>query len=309
MLIIALLLLLHLRPGLAQMMLPSGVQSPNQGRLEATQVSGSLIGIQYEHWFEGPSSWRTAEAVPVLGKYTTNETTISTHFSQFRQLGIDWLLIDWSNMLWTKPDWELHSGETRDLEAKTEVLFQTALHLHDKGKYAPKLVFMIGLQNGPPVPNGVRRLNGELEWLETNFLNRPEYQDLWLYEERKPLLVIIYWPPNPCERLPQDLAHDHLNAERWTVRWMSAQLQDNHADQCGMWSLMDRVIPRSSVPAKLESCFRQQAKIYTGSPVERVHRAAGWSWDSRGLLGTTRANTAPATGPFNRLRRRVQLPA
>jgi hypothetical protein len=56
----------------------------------------------YEQWFYVPIPWKTAEAIPVLGKYTTNEALVSKHYDEFHQLGIDWLLIGWSNMLWTK---------------------------------------------------------------------------------------------------------------------------------------------------------------------------------------------------------------
>ena len=238
------LLLLPWHPAWAQTSTNPGDRSFPGSRLEATQASGSLIGIQYEQWFYGPDSWKTAEAIPLLGRYTIDEATVSKHYEAFHQLGIDWLLIDWSNMLWAKPAWELHSGETRQLEEKTAVLFQTALHLHQQGKYAPKLVFLIGLQNGPPVPNGLSRLNDELAWLKTNYLDRPEYKDLWLYDGGKPLLTILYWPPDPCAQLPKDLARGGLNAQAWTVRWMSSQLQDNHAERCGMWSWMDGVIPQ-----------------------------------------------------------------
>jgi hypothetical protein len=227
--------------GCALAQAPSG---PPTGILDADNFAGSLIGIQYEQWFYGPQSWKTAEAVPILGKYTTDTATVTRHYEAFQQLGIDWLLIDWSNMLWAKPAWEQHAGETRRLEEKTAVLFQTAMQLHREGKYAPKLVFMVGLQNGPPVPNGVARLNGMLAWLKANYLDRPEYKDLWLYDGGKPLLTILYWPPDPCAQLPKDLAAHALHAEDWTVRWMATQLQDNHAEQCGMWSWMDGVIPQ-----------------------------------------------------------------
>jgi hypothetical protein len=90
-------------------------------------VKGSLIGIQYEHWFFGPESWETAEAIPLQGKYTADEQTVSKHYAEFRDLGIDWLLIDWTNMLWMKPAWEQHTGATHQLEEKTDVLFKTAL--------------------------------------------------------------------------------------------------------------------------------------------------------------------------------------
>src|SRR5271155_100632 len=149
---------------------------------QAAAPHQSLIGIQYEPWFYGPQSWKTAEAVPLLGKYTTDPPTIAKHFAEFEQLGFDWLLIDWSNMLRMQPAWEQHAGETRRLEDKTAVVFETARQLRQQGKYAPKLVFMLGLQNGLPVPNGVDRLNGMLAWLKQNYLDRPEYKDLWLYD-------------------------------------------------------------------------------------------------------------------------------
>ena len=140
--------------------------------------------------------------------------------------------------------WEEHTGESLKLEQRTEVLFQTALHLQLQGKYSPKLVFMIGLQNGPPVLNGVNRLNGVIAWLKKNYLDRPEYRNLWLYENGKPLLTILYWPPDPCTQLKTDLAQYPLQADEWSIRWMATQLQDNHAERCGMWSWMDGVIPQ-----------------------------------------------------------------
>lgn len=210
----------------------------------AERDNHSLIGIQYEHWFFGPESWKTAEAIPLLGKYSTDEPTVARHYAQFAELGIDWLLIDWSNMLWMKPAWEEHTGDTARLEDKTAVLFKTALDLRRQGKYAPKLVFMLGLQNGPPVPNGVQRLNGMFAWLKRSYLDQPQYKDLWLYEDGKPLLTILYWPPDPCMQLQNDLGAAPLHAEDWTIRWMASQLQDNHSERCGFWSWMDGVIPQ-----------------------------------------------------------------
>jgi hypothetical protein len=241
---------------------------------------GSLIGIQYEQWFHGPQSWKTAEAIPMLGRYITDEPTVARHYAEFQQLGFDWLLIDWSNMLWAKPDWEQHAGDTRQLEEKTAVLFQTALHRRQQGKYAPKLVFMLGLQNGPPVANGMERLNGILAWLKTNYLDRQEYKDLWLYDGGKPLLTVLYWPPDPCVQLQKTLATGKLHTEDWAIRWMASQLQDNHAEQCGMWSWMDGVIPQiltrhNGTPEEIvvtPSSFRFPGKGWTDpSAIARNH--------------------------------------
>ena len=255
--------------------LESGHNAADSGR-----VGGSLIGIQYEQWFMGPQSWKTAEAIPLLGRYTTDESTVARHYAEFEQLGFDWLLIDWSNMLWAKPEWELHSGDTGLLEEKTAVLFTTALHNHQRGQYAPKLVFMVGLQNGPPVANGIERLNSIIDWLKAHYLDRPEYHDLWLYEGGKPLLTILYWPPDPCSELQKTLASGALHTQDWSVRWMASQLQDNHAERCSMWSWMDGVIPqvltrRDGIPEEIvvtPSAFKFPGKGWTDpSAIARDH--------------------------------------
>ncbi len=153
------------------------------GILEATQVPRSLIGIQYENWFtRSNANWDTTEAIPMLGKYSSYDPGIlRKHFESFKFLGVDWLLIDWSNMLWSKPLWEQHTGATRELEDTVAVMFKTSLELEREGKYTPKMVFMLGLQNGPPVPDGMKRLNGIIRWIKTTYLDKPEYRNLWLY--------------------------------------------------------------------------------------------------------------------------------
>ena len=216
-------------------------QSGNADSGNTATASHSLIGIQYENWFTPHNAtWDTAEAIPTLGKYSSyNPAILKKHFAWFGDLGIDWLLIDWSNMLWSKPAWEAHTGATRELEETVGVMFETARDLQRQGKYVPKMVFMLGLQNGPPVPDGMKRLNGIIAWIKSNYLDKPEYKNLWLRYEGKPLLTILYFPSDPCARLKTDLAKSKLEAPEWTVRWMASQLQYNHADACGMWSWMD----------------------------------------------------------------------
>jgi len=243
------------------------------GIMDASRVEGSLIGIQYENWFvPGQADWETAEATPILGRYTSYDVNVmKKHFEWFDYLGIDWLLIDWSNMLWMKPAWEKHRGGSRELEKTVEVLFETCLQLQREGKYAPKLVFMLGLQNGPPLAGGVKRLNGIIAWINRKYLRKPDYNNLWLYYEGKPLLTVLYWPPNPCEQIGKDLERTPLTAERWAVRWMSSQLQDNHAERCGMWSWMDGTI-------------RQKVTYHEGRAEETVVTPACFPFPSRGWL-------------------------
>jgi hypothetical protein len=234
-----------LTPGLSLLSLAvfgSDINSkPGLGASDAAQASRTLIGIQYENWFTPHNAvWDTAEAIPTLGKYDSYDANVlRKHFEWFNHIGIDWLLIDWSNMLWSKPAWESDTGATRELKDTVAVMFKTAAELEREGKYAPKMVFMLGLQNGPPVPDGVKRLNGIIAWIKANYLDNPAYKNLWLRYDGKPLLTILYFPSDPCSQIKVDLARSPLEASDWTVRWMASQLQYNHADSCGMWSWMD----------------------------------------------------------------------
>jgi hypothetical protein len=214
--------------------------SSQEGRLEAVEFPGSLIGMQYETWFTplNAGTYETAEAIPILGKYSSFDVkTLRTHAAWFTYLGVDWLLLDWSNMLWATPAWEEHKGATRELEDATELLFKTYAQLEKEGKHPPKLVIMVGLQNGPLVPNAIKRLNGILAWTQKRFLDNPAYRNLWLYYHGKPLLTILNTPPLTCDGFADQTRG--LAASAWTVRYMGSQLQDSHAEKCGFWSWMD----------------------------------------------------------------------
>lgn len=207
--------------------------------LEATK--GSLIGMQYEPWFTPKNAtWDTAEAVPILGKYSSYDVNVlKKHAQWFEYLGINWILIDWSNMLWANPPWEKHQGGTRQLEETTELLFKTYSQLQKEGQNPPKIVFLLGLENGPPVKNGVERLGKIFDWIDAHLLSNSQYKNLWLYYQGKPLVTILYNPANPCAKLQDVLKAHPLEEPKWTIRWMASQLQINHAEECGMWSWMD----------------------------------------------------------------------
>jgi hypothetical protein len=204
----------------------------------------------------------TQEAIPILGKYSSYDVNpIRKHEEWFEYLGIDWLLIDWTNFLWMNPAWEQHQGATHEIEETTELLFKTYSQLEKEGKHPPKLVIMLGFQNGPAVPNVLQRFNGIVAWTKTEFLDKPEYKNQWLYYHGKPLLTILYTPSLPCEELAKNTKG--VVASEWTVRWMGSQLQDSHVDKCGYWSWMDGTIRqvvtfRDNVPEETvvtPSCF------------------------------------------------------
>lgn len=238
--------------------------------LEATKFQGSLIGMQYEPWFTTKNAtWDTAEAVPILGKYSSYDVNVlKKHAQWFEDLGVNWILIDWSNMLWANPPWENHQGGTRQLEETTELLFETYSQLQKQGHNPPKIVFLLGLENGPPVKDGVARLGKIFDWIDAHFLSNSQYKNLWLYYQGKPLITILYNPADPCQKLQGVLKAHPLQEPKWTIRWMASQLQINHAENCGMWSWMDGSI-------------RQLVTYRDGKPEETVvtpscFAAGGW---------------------------------
>ena len=212
-------------------------------QVDAADSRRTLIGMQYESYFFhslylpgfDPGSGTTAEAVPLLGRYNSYDVSvIKKHEATFEYLGIDWLLLDWSNMLSMTPAWEEHKGATRELEQTTTLLFKVYSELQKQGLHPPKLVIMLGWQ-GPATTQPGKRLDKISAWLQANLLNKPEYKDLWLYYQGKPLLTVL--DVTNCTQLPK--LNEEFAAGPWTVRWMGSQLQDSHAEDCGFWSWMD----------------------------------------------------------------------
>jgi len=251
-------------------------------KLEADHVSGSLIGMQYENFFvhdlptgangglsgSGPFypvvNWETAEAIPILGKYDSyNVDVIKKHTEWFNHLGIDWILIDWTNMLWSTPPWEAHTGGTKDLEETADLFIKTYAEMDRQGKRVPRLVFMLSPGNGGTAPDGFARVNTIIAYLKSHYFDRPEYKNLWLYYGGKPLLTLLYYVPDgQCAAVQK--GENSIVAPGLTIRWMGTQLQNNHGESCGMWSWMDGTIrqvvtrrdgkPEETVVAP--ACFR-----------------------------------------------------
>ena len=256
--LVEILLLAGFSLGCARKSIPTAIEPKANGHLEASKFPGTLMGLQYETFFtdlnvgwEPPRvttgvpglSKGTQEAIPILGKYSSYDVNIiRKHEEWFEYLGIDWLLIDWSNFLWMGPAWELHQGATHEIEETTELLFKTYSQLEKEGRHPPKLVIMLGLQNGSPVPQAMKRLNGIVAWTKRTFLDKPEYGNQWLYYHGKPLLTVLFVTPHSCEDLQSMIGQSPLEAPDWTIRWISSQLQVNHAAECGMWSWMDGII-------------------------------------------------------------------
>jgi hypothetical protein len=249
-----------------------------KGQPQAAQSPRTLIGLQYESFFTphnvnwgppvGPSGSiglynGSAEAIPILGKYSSYDVNIiKKHEEWFECLGIDWLLLDWTNFLIAKTPWEEHRDATGEAEQTTELIFKTYHQLELEGKHPPKLVFMMPLfKSAATVPIGIQRMNKVIEWADKTFLDNPAYKNELLEFDGKPLMLLPWWGANvhTSGMTCADLAKitDQIPAPRWTVRWMGTQLDDSHVNQCGYWSWMDGTI-------------RQVVTRHDGAPEETV---------------------------------------
>ncbi len=241
----------------------SGVDwSDAKAPADAAHSARTLIGLQYETFFTPHNvSWEggtasgsvglfsgTQEAVPILGKYSSYDTKIlRKHEEWFEYLGIDWLLLDWTNFLIAKPEWESQQGATHEAMETTDLLFKTYSELAKEGKHPPKLVFMMPpFDSAASVPVGIERLNRLIELATKKYLDNPDYNALLLRLDGKPLMNIAWWgstitaPGASCQSLAK--LTDQVSAKGWTVRWMGTQLQDSHVNDCGYWSWMDGTI-------------------------------------------------------------------
>lgn len=219
-----------------------------------------LFCIQYENWF-GRSSWKTAEAVPLVGFYDShNEDVIRQHILWFVDMGINSIMLDWSNHLWSDTSWNQRGEEARTIISNTTFFLEVLAKMRNEGVDVPKVVLMPGLSNGPPAT--MNALNEELDWIYQNYILNPMFKGLFQIYDGKPLMIILdtgaignkKGTAESAFRVPffkQTLAlsKSELDAFRaaqgpvddthFTIRFMSSQNQLTKHNELGYWSWMD----------------------------------------------------------------------
>jgi hypothetical protein len=225
-----------------------------------------LVGIQWEPWFTPHVVfWQTATAVPLLGFYDSyNRDVMRQHVLWFVDLGVDFILADWSNHIWGKNHWNERSDNSNTILHATTLLFETLADMRTEGIPVPKIVIMPGLSNGPPAT--MTALNEELAWIYESYACNPRFEGLLQNYDGKPLVAILdtgalAHPKGTAEsayRIPfirqtiglTEEALDSLRANmrtpvddsHFTVRWMSTQLQTTGHEKLGYWTWMDGTI-------------------------------------------------------------------
>ncbi len=200
-----------------------------------------LVGIDYEPWFTPLNvTWSTAEAIPLLGKYPSiNPLVIRQHALWLDKMGINYILIDWSNNLWGKNHWSQRAPNVRELIHATTVLMKTYANMRRQGIVTPQVTLLLGLINGP-APASTTALNEEMAWIYRNYVQNPRMAGLWLHYRHKPLIVLFngMGPAFLAGKLAG--GEPPINQRQFTVRWMGSQLQESPAlVHAGYWSWMD----------------------------------------------------------------------
>jgi hypothetical protein len=223
-----------------------------------------LVGMEYEPWFTPLNAdWSTAEAVPLLGKYlSTNTSVIRQHAIWLDKMGINYILIDWSNNLWGKTNFKERPPGSRQIIHATTVLFRTYARMRREGIPTPRITLLLGLINGPPTTTGA--VNEEMQWVRKHYIENPAFRGLWLNDRKKPLIVIFNGAGPGYMVGKPPISHRYF-----TVRWMSSQFQNNpQLARAGYWSWMDGSI------APIPTYNRGHCEALTITPA--FFSAGGW---------------------------------
>lgn len=179
--------------------------------------------------------WQTAQAVPLIGFYRTwDRDMIRQHVIWLTESGVTFWLIDWINAVLGIPEWEKRGEFAVETMHATTVLLDTLAGMRDEGLPVPKLVLMLGANNGAGTTP--KALTDELRWISENYLRNPRFRGLLQEYEGKPL-VLIFSGPGPAWMKKNSPAI--VDETGFTIRWMSAQHQASHHDALGYWSWMD----------------------------------------------------------------------
>ncbi|MFA6111480.1 MAG: hypothetical protein WDA75_22200, partial [Candidatus Latescibacterota bacterium] len=230
----------YLLPDSARVSRPQRVQVQRRVLSAIRRDPDHLVGAQWcplftPAWF----NWDTAQAVPLVGFYRTWDTeVIRQHVIWLAESGIDFLVVDWVNQLWDKEGWEERSDAAVEVIHATTVLLEILAEMREEGIAVPRVLLMLGLENGPRTT--VRAVNGEIEWIRASYLRNPRFAGLLQEYLGKPLLLVFRGSgPLPAGDPDLPSSDEPIDCREFTIRWISAQHQVTRHHEAGAWTWMD----------------------------------------------------------------------
>ena len=205
--------------------------SPMESPTFATEQH-RLVVMDWEPWFTPLNArWDTAEAIPVIGQYASdNPDVIRQHLLWLHYIGINSIMVDWSNNLNGQPAFQLSPGVAQ-LVHSTDELFKTAAAMRRAGFHVPRIFFLLGV-NG--LPDNTTAENAQIHYLTSRYLKNVQYKKLYSCYLGRPLLVILNGSGPTYQKNQKQ-----LDDSDFTVRWMWTQDQVVHYERLGYWSWMD----------------------------------------------------------------------
>ena len=210
-------------------------------RIESRSDPDHLVGMQWgSYFFPEMFWWKMAHAVPLMGFYEShNRDVIRQHALWMMDMGIDFIFADWPHHIEPDDEGQQHWSNRPDTANgqihATQMTLEVHAQLRDEGYPAPRLVIMPFLANGPV--NSTETVNGQLKWIYDLFIRNPRFEDLWVIDDGKPLIVLLY---NSMTH-HSELAGPPIDDTHFTVRYMGAQFQYTKMNDHGYWSWMDGV--------------------------------------------------------------------
>ncbi|MBE0655043.1 MAG: hypothetical protein IH594_14675, partial [Bacteroidales bacterium] len=219
----------------------------------------------------------------------------------FMDLGVDFIMPDWSNHIWGKKHWNEAGQGARAIVHATTVFLEVLAKMRDEGMDVPKVAIMPGISNGPPAT--MTALNEQLEWIYQNYVLNPRFTGLFQDFDGKPLIIILdtgaignkKGTAKSAFRVPffemtlamseQELdafrkAQGPIDDSHFTVRYMSSQNQLTLHHELGYWSWMDGQLE------PLVTYFNEKPEAITVTPA--FFGPLGWTApDAYGRRGGT----------------------
>jgi hypothetical protein len=233
----------------------------NSRKFDEKPEEETLFAMQWEPWFTPGRKWTSAQAIPLMGLYeSTNPDVSRQHILWFMDMGIDFIIPDWSNHIWGKKHWDERSTGSDQILHCTQMFLEVLADMRDEGLPVPRVAIMPGLTNGPPAT--MQALNEQLEWIYQDYVRNPRFKGLWQIYEGKPLIIILdtgvlankdgrtkssfkvpffkqtmAWTEAEVDAFRQK--QGPVDDTHFTVRWMSSQNQTTRHHELGYWSWMD----------------------------------------------------------------------
>jgi hypothetical protein len=172
----------------------SGLQSSPTALAQSSTAQRKLIAMEYEVWFPGidpakPDLWQQRWGTPILGRYNSSDRrVIDKHVEWFNQLGVDIVLIDWTN---SSANYVAgNRAVDHNTRANTDALFAEYDRLARMDRPHPKIAVIVGAQDEGPIKQYQVReaVQDEVNYIYTHYVQA--YPHLYATWDGKPLLPL-----------------------------------------------------------------------------------------------------------------------